>query len=127
MECFDRDAREVAATPAAHTPTPRRATLKVAERNCKNNGSGTEVGGPACTVRVTRSGLWSSPLARPWSCCCSLPGQAVAGHPRGRGHRCHAVAARTTECNGLCPRCAGASRRVHAWHARRLIDLPVAW
>src|SRR3954454_5583418 len=34
--------------------------------------------------------------------------------------------ARTTAPDGVCPRCGGASRRVHAWHVRRLIDLPVA-
>ena len=34
--------------------------------------------------------------------------------------------ARTTAPDGVCPRCGGASRRVHAWHLRRLTDLPVA-
>ena len=34
--------------------------------------------------------------------------------------------ARTTTPDGVCPRCGGASRRVHAWHVRRLTDLPVA-
>ena len=34
--------------------------------------------------------------------------------------------ARTTTPEGVCPRCGGASRRVHAWHLRRLADLPVA-
>jgi hypothetical protein len=34
--------------------------------------------------------------------------------------------ARTTAVAGMCPRCGGASRRVHAWHVRRLTDLPVA-
>jgi len=34
--------------------------------------------------------------------------------------------ARTTAPDGACPRCGGASRRVHAWHVRRLTDLPVA-
>jgi transposase len=34
--------------------------------------------------------------------------------------------ARTTTSDGVCPRCGSASRRVHAWHTRRLTDLPVA-
>jgi len=34
--------------------------------------------------------------------------------------------ARTAAPDGVCPRCRGASRRVHAWHVRRLTDLPVA-
>jgi transposase len=34
--------------------------------------------------------------------------------------------AQTTTPDGACPRCGGTSRRVHAWHARRLADLPVA-
>ena len=34
--------------------------------------------------------------------------------------------ARTTTPDGVCPRCGSASRRVHAWHVRRLTDLPVA-
>ena len=36
------------------------------------------------------------------------------------------LGARTTAPEGVCPRCGGASRRVHAWHLRRLADLPVA-
>lgn len=35
------------------------------------------------------------------------------------------VGARTTAPDAACPRCGGMSRRVHAWHVRRLIDLPV--
>jgi transposase len=34
--------------------------------------------------------------------------------------------ARTATPGGACPRCGGTSRRVHAWHARRLAVLPVA-
>ena len=34
--------------------------------------------------------------------------------------------ARTTTPDGVCPRCGGTSRRVNAWHVRRLSDLPVA-
>jgi transposase len=34
--------------------------------------------------------------------------------------------ARTTTPDGVCPRCGGTSWRVHAWHVRRLADLPVA-
>jgi transposase len=33
---------------------------------------------------------------------------------------------RTTMPEGVCPECGTASRRVHAWHLRRLTDLPVA-
>ena len=38
---------------------------------------------------------------------------------------CGCVRARPTP-EAVCPRCGGASRRVHAWHLRRLVDLPVA-
>jgi transposase len=34
--------------------------------------------------------------------------------------------ARTTTPEAVCPRCGGVSRRVHARHVRRLVDLPVA-
>ena len=34
--------------------------------------------------------------------------------------------ARTATPDGMCPRCGSTSRRVHAWHVRRLSDLPVA-
>jgi hypothetical protein len=34
--------------------------------------------------------------------------------------------ARTATLEGIYPRCGGTSRRVHAWHTRRLADLPVA-
>jgi transposase len=34
--------------------------------------------------------------------------------------------ARMTTPGAVCPRCGGASRRVHARHLRRLVDLPVA-
>ncbi len=34
--------------------------------------------------------------------------------------------ARTTTPEAVCPRCGGVSRRVHARHLRRLVDLPVA-
>jgi zinc-finger of transposase IS204/IS1001/IS1096/IS1165 len=34
--------------------------------------------------------------------------------------------ARTSTPKAVCPRCGGGSRRVHAWHLRRLTDLPVA-
>jgi transposase len=35
------------------------------------------------------------------------------------------VRVRTTTPEAVCPRCAGASRQVHAWHVRQLADLPV--
>jgi transposase len=34
--------------------------------------------------------------------------------------------ARTTALDGICPRRGSVSRRTHAWHLRRLADLPVA-
>jgi transposase len=34
--------------------------------------------------------------------------------------------ARTSTPEAACPGCGGSSRRVHAWHVRRLTDLPVA-
>jgi len=36
------------------------------------------------------------------------------------------VRARTTLSEAACPRCATTSSRVHAWHVRRLTDLPAA-
>jgi transposase len=34
--------------------------------------------------------------------------------------------ARPSRPEGVCPRCGSSSQRVHAWHVRRLADLPVA-
>ena len=50
-----------------------------------------------------------------------------AGRRRGCGHGHRGAATRShDQTDGVCPRCGSRSRAVHAWHARRLTDLPVA-